>query len=542
MCIFYRWVYDGCECQNGDNQSGPWLTTGRCPSECPQSRWNYATMHSERICNNCLLDAPAPDSTNRATGFPRQPRSIPIYIQRAAEVIDAHTADLSSHSLLNIPPLSDSNLLSLLRIEDQLNESFMDRRQTQGASSISYKERELLWILRVAIQNERRIWMIVQHAARYTEHAKQHPMLPSTWEQEERVRSIEAEVAIVQLGLDSLPDHDTLRAELMPQITGLKIEQHRLGHGEEYFHHWTIESEHIIDEEMQAGNQEVAELFQNPNRSLQAARDSIYSRLLTRLGEHELEGDEMCSICRDTYDKNNHIPVRINCEGNHVFGEACIKDWWNRKLTCAIDRQDLLTETGRAAREAVGHTQSLYRNLVFSTRLQNLKAALLERKKEVMEAPITAPAFLEANIPMRSSWGANDWHRMESQLVQSQAEKDISDLSTSLQVCPTPSYLRALRGERAIHLSSQDFESVLNNLRSGGSLESNAATILKPGDLLLPRYGMHMLQLVVNEKTIMSVWAEAGYTVVFGPGEHSNGLRILFGKVMTIEQLIPQPA
>lgn len=246
-------------------------------------------------------------------------------------------------------PLSSNDFLSCLRIEEELNQYFMSRYERK--EPIPRTERRLLADLRGVIEYQRSLWMIEQHEILYAEHAREDSALGFTWAWEDDVN---ANLAAREAANDALED--------------------------------------LLDE------------FED------GAVERYISSLLQPVDGSELEVDTECSICREPF-AAEHPPVTLKCQGSHVYGEACIREWFlqslPQSLTCPMDRQSLLPPGGISCLHALTDAQF--------TELEQAHDAIdatYTARRAMEDYP--APEFPEARNPLKSFSARSHWRQMET--------------------------------------------------------------------------------------------------------------------------------
>lgn len=62
-------------------------------------------------------------------------------------------------------------------------------------------------------------------------------------------------------------------------------------------------------------------------------------RATTLRSAHDVDGDEVCSVCQDHYTEGQAIRSITHC--NHMFHKSCIDQWFERNVHCPVCRYDI---------------------------------------------------------------------------------------------------------------------------------------------------------------------------------------------------------
>lgn len=500
MCIRYLWIYDGC------NHERPG-TVRPCGENCPEDRWSEAVLHSNRTCERCLfLPRSSVSAENILFGIEN------IYISRNPTQAQLLTSNPANNRALTEPnraslvyferggveirhetalPMSSSDILSLIRIEEQLNDTILFRQSSDPPIASSTGDRALVRSVRDVLEFHRFQWTLAQDTANSGQslsiQEEARTLTARLSVTEERVRILEERLERFRTDLDEL-EGGTRSAALQAQPL-------------------------------------LAETMQNRLRPLgQAPCDT--SDLLEHVTLLELDEGADCSICKDPLDAD-HIPVRVKCQAGHVFGEACIKKWFVQSTTCPMDRQQL-------RRSARGDPGTLGADIARTVRdLMAQAHEILHRGVSDSNSTASADAV---PVRRRTSWGYSDWYTAMEQSAANEQQDGRAPAQAS------PSFLRHLRGQNSIQVSPAAFDILVSRGNSPLLASAPYYRLLHPQDLLEPRYGAAQLQLLVNGIVVSTFRPERGYTVVSISDDGGDGRRMLVGDavgtgVITVEEI-----
>jgi hypothetical protein len=103
-------------------------------------------------------------------------------------------------------------------------------------------------------------------------------------------------------------------------------------HLQENTYNFNFEPEIIIRSAMNDSREEVGR--SNAAEIVDGLRDVII-----RWEDNANGGEVMCAICYDTF-KNGQIAKQLAC--NHIYHSHCLLEWFSRKISCPICRDELL--------------------------------------------------------------------------------------------------------------------------------------------------------------------------------------------------------